>query len=86
MADLFGEGPPYERHPITGVKLNVTAKTRPALDFIEAVTAHIMFFQGVSVTLIAQKLGTNPARVVEVFKGEEHPDAKTEAYRLLRAA
>lgn len=86
MADLFGGEPPSERHPITGIVLNVIVKKRRALTFAEAVTAHIMRMQGVTFTDIVHKLGTNANRVGEVFKGEEHPNAKTEAYRLLTAA
>ncbi|WP_126136712.1 hypothetical protein [Tritonibacter mobilis] len=83
MADLFGENPHHERHPLTGVVLNVPARKRRALTFAEAVTVHILYIQGVEYTDIVYKLGTNPYRIGEVLKGEIHPAAQTEAYRLL---
>lgn len=85
MADLFGEEPPFERHPITGVRMNVITLKRRALSFAEAVTAHVMRLQGVSYTDIVHKLGTNANRIGEVFRGDEHPEAVDEAIRLLTA-
>lgn len=70
------------RHPITGVELNTIAVKRKALDFEDAVTAHIMRARGVNFAEIAHQLGTNPARVGEVLRGDMHPRAATEALRL----
>lgn len=86
MADLFGEEPPTERHPLTGVRMNVIALKRRGLTFAQAVTVHVMHIQGVSYTDIVHKLGTNANRIGEVLRGEEHPKAKEEAVRLLTAA
>ena len=83
MADLFGENPHQERHPITGVALNVIARKRRALSFVEAVTVHVLQMQGVTYTDIVHKLGTNANRIGEILRGEEHPNAKAEAFRLL---
>lgn len=81
--DLFGDDPHNERHPLTGVILNVIAKKRRALSFKEAVTVHVLRMQGVTYTDIVHKLGTNANRIGEILRGEEHPNAQTEAYRLL---
>lgn len=86
MADLFGGEPPFERHPITGVSLNIIAQKRRALTRAEAITVHVMHIQGVSYTDIVHKLGTNANRVGEVLRGDAHPGAVDEAYELLRAA
>lgn len=72
-----------ERHPITGVELNRIEVRRPALDFQDAVTAIILRQRGEDYQVIAQKLGTNTARLGEVFRGEMYPNAAKEALRLL---
>ena len=71
------------KHPITGVDLNLIAVRRKALDFDEAVTAIILRQQGHHYHAIAHLLGTNPARVGEVFRGESHPEARMTALRKL---
>ncbi|MGG7644776.1 hypothetical protein ACQ5SP_08240 [Rhodovulum sp. YNF3179] len=72
-----------ERHPVTGVELNPTVVERTALDFDDAVTAHLMRLKGEKFQTIAQKLGTNTFRVGEVLRGDVHPKAATEALRLV---
>ncbi|CUH66840.1 hypothetical protein TG4357_02671 [Thalassovita gelatinovora] len=74
---------PDECHPITGVQLNPRKVERKALNFEEAVTAHILRLQGKTFTQIVHYLGTNANRVGEVFRGEAHPDAGKEALRLM---
>gem|GEM_PF-1473608 len=83
MTDLFGEKPHSERHPITGVEMNIIVKKRRKLTFIEAVTVWVMKLQGVSYTDIVHKLGANANRIGEVIRGDAHPNALPEAYRLL---
>ena len=75
---------PTATHPVTGVQLNRIEIERPALGFDDAVTAHLMRFAGEKVQLIAQFLGTNIARVYEVFNGEVHPGAYNRACELSR--
>ncbi len=72
------------RHPLTGVKLNPIEIERKSLEFEDAVTAHILRCKGVKYATIAHLLGTNPARLGEVFRGECHPAAANEALRLMR--
>ena len=72
-----------EIHPETGVELNCIDVVRPALDFDDAVTVHMMKARGEKYQLIAQKLGTNPARIGEVLRCEAHPGAAAEAVKLL---
>lgn len=83
MAYSRGQFAHISEHPITGVKLNVIAHKRRALNFNEAVTAHILKQQGATYTDIVHKLGTNANRVGEVLRGEVHPDASGEALKLL---
>lgn len=71
-------------HPITGIRLNALELERVALDYDEAVTAHLMKMQGEKFSRIAHLLGANPARLGEVFRGEKHPGAASEAQSLLR--
>ncbi|MCC5956275.1 MAG: hypothetical protein JJU07_09235 [Natronohydrobacter sp.] len=72
------------RHPITGVELNPIAIERKALNFDEAVTAHVLRKRGTKYNHVAQLLGTNTHRVGEVLRGEVHPKAAEVAMRLLR--
>jgi predicted XRE-type DNA-binding protein len=72
------------RHPITGVELNPIAIERKALNFDEAVTAHILRQRGTKYNQVAQLLGTNTHRVGEVLRGEVHPKAAEAALSLLR--
>ncbi|GHF71027.1 hypothetical protein [Seohaeicola zhoushanensis] len=73
-----------QKHPITGVELNVLSKKRKFLDDVEAVTVFLLRFEGVDTTEITHKMGTNPARVAEVLNGEVHPKARTQALRLIQ--
>jgi len=70
-------------HPITGVLLNEIAIERISLTLKEAVTVWVLRMNGVKYAAIAQQLGTNPARVGEVLRGEKHPDARQLALDLL---
>ncbi len=72
-------------HPLTGVTLNRVFVRRKALEYHEAVTAIILRLQGIDYQVIAQMLGTNTARLGEVFRREKHPDAWGDAVRLLKA-
>ena len=67
---------------INGVQLNAIDYERVSLDFDEAVAAHILRKRGEKFQIIAQKLGTNPARLGEIFRGEKHPGSKEEASRI----
>ncbi len=71
------------KHPLTGVELNTIEVERISLDFNAAVTAHILRCKGEKYNVIAQKLGTNPHRIGEVFRGEVHPAAAMKALELL---
>ncbi|MCT4654261.1 MAG: hypothetical protein N4A65_00465 [Cohaesibacter sp.] len=73
-------------HPLTGVELNDVEIERKALNFNEAVTAHLMRMQGEKYNIIAQHLGTNTHRLGEVFREELHIGAKQAASRLLATA
>jgi hypothetical protein len=68
-------------HPLTGVELNPIPIIRQSLDFDEAVTAAILRLQGMDYAQIAHRLGTNPARIGEVFTEKTHPGAMAEAVR-----
>lgn len=70
-------------HPITGVELNPITIERKALNFDEAVTAHLLRKRGTKYNHVAQLLGTNTHRVGEVLRGEVHPNAESVAERLL---
>ncbi|MBO9451462.1 hypothetical protein J7426_14405 [Tropicibacter sp. R16_0] len=84
----YGRGTyvPVRKHPITGVLLNVIKIKRKALNFDEAVTAHVLNQQGVSYTDIVQMLGTNANRIGEVFNQKTHPRALIKALELMRKA
>ncbi|WP_316857859.1 hypothetical protein [uncultured Cohaesibacter sp.] len=73
-------------HPLTGVELNSVDIERKALNFDEAVTAHLMRMQGIKYNIIAQHLGTNTHRLGEVFREEKHVGAKLKASNLLALA
>ena len=73
-------------HPLTGVKLNEVEIERKALNFEEAVTAHVMRMTGEKYNIIAQHLGTNTHRLGEVFREEVHQGAKQVASQLLATA
>ena len=73
------------RHPITGVELNDIDVKNAALGPQEAVTVHILSQEGKDRTTIAHMLGTNPARIIEVVKGSEHPNSANEALKLMTA-
>ncbi len=62
-------------HPITGVALNDITIKRKRLTEDDAITAHIMRYEGATYTDIVQRLGTNANRVGEVMRGECHPEA-----------
>lgn len=71
------------RHPITGVPLNELAVERISLSLEEAVTVWVLKMTGEKYAVIALLLGTNPARVGEVLRGEKHPEAQELAQLLL---
>lgn len=73
-------------HPVTGTELNTIELERVSLDYSEALTAHLMRLQGEKFAKIAHSLGTNPARLGEVFRGEKHPKAAIAAQRLYKGA
>jgi hypothetical protein len=72
-------------HPVTQIELNTIEVERVSLDYQEAVTAHLMRLQGNKFSQIAHQLGTNPARLGEVFRGEKHPNARAAAEKILKA-
>ena len=74
------------KHPLTGIELNKITRKRTSLNGDEAVTAYVMRFQGEEFNVIAHKLGTNPARVGEVLRGDVHPEARDKAIALLKAS
>lgn len=63
------------RHRITGVALNEITIKRKRLSQDDAITVHIMRYEGASYTDIVQRLGTNANRVGEVVRGECHPES-----------
>lgn len=73
--------PITERHPLTGVELNVLWIQRETLNQEEAVTAWIMRDQGDKTHEIAARLGTSAAQLHAVFRGDLHPEAKAMARR-----
>lgn len=75
---------PYDRNPVTHVRLNPIKINRKSLDFMDAVTAHVLYLQGKTVSKIAQYLGTTVSRVSAVLREKVHPDAKSKAIELLR--
>lgn len=85
MASSKRPSPDVEIHPLTGVTLNKVSVRRKALEYREAVTAIILRQQGIDYQVIAQMLGTNTARLGEVFRREKHPDAWRDAVRLMAA-
>jgi predicted XRE-type DNA-binding protein len=65
--------------------LNEIKIRRRALNFIEAVTAHILHHQGTSYAEIVAMLGTTAYRMGEVFRGERHPASAMAALKMLMA-
>ncbi len=63
-------------HPLTGVKLNEVEIERKALNFEEAVTAHVMRMTGEKYNIIAQHLGTNTHRL-ERFSEKRYTRARS---------
>jgi hypothetical protein len=72
-------------HPVTQIELNTIEVERVSLDYQEAVTAHLMRLEGKKFSQIAHQLGTNPARLGEVFRGEKYPDALAAAEKIRKA-
>lgn len=70
-------------HPETGVLLNVVDVVRPSLNHDEAITVHVMRKRGSGFQEIAQKLGTNPARVGEVLRGDQHYGTEALALKII---
>lgn len=75
-----------ERHPLTGVFLNVISVRRKALDRDDALTAVLLRQQGDAYHVVAQKLGTNTHRLGKVFRGEAHQGVIAEATAILSRA
>lgn len=73
-----------EKHPITGVELNVISIHRAALNDKEQLTAHILHLQNEDQHVIAHKLGINSGRVSETMKGNEGTELAEKAAKLLR--
>lgn len=69
--------------PQTGVELNPILIERRSLTYDQAVTAWILRMEGNKYSHVAQRLGTNPHRVGEVFRGEKYPDARERAMQIL---
>lgn len=72
------------KHPITGVELNIIDIDRASLDEVEAVTVHILNFEGHDQDAIASRFGTNQARISDVLKGRTHTGAAERAAQMMR--
>ena len=71
--------------PELGVELNPIVVRRKRLSFDDAVAAWAMRLRGEHYNTIAHRLGCNPARLGEVFRGERHRGARKRAVEMLSA-
>lgn len=71
-------------HPVTGVELNQIDVRRKSLDETEQATVRLLRQSGTYVSDIAHMMGTNPARIGEVLRGDVCPKAAHAVRDLLR--